>query len=64
MQATVAVYTSGGIGSSEGDSGSFLWRFMRLTSVIQYLQRPVATMSTSGLVGWMSKWTLFRSLIS
>ena len=45
MQATVAVYTSGSIGSSDGDSVSFFWRFMASTSVIQYSQRPVATMS-------------------
>jgi hypothetical protein len=47
MQATVAVYTSGSIGSSEGDSVSFHWCFIRSTSVIQYLQRPVTTMATT-----------------
>jgi hypothetical protein len=46
MQATLAVYTSESIGSSEGYSVSFPWCFMRRsTSVIQYSQRPVATMS-------------------
>jgi hypothetical protein len=45
MQAAVAVYTSGSVGSSEGDSVSFPWCFMRSTSVIQYLKRPLATMT-------------------
>jgi len=40
-----AVYTSGITGSSEEDSVSFPWCFMKSTSVIQYLQHPVATMS-------------------
>jgi len=51
MQATVAVYISGSTGSSEGDSVSFPWCFMRSTSVIQCSQHPVATMSACGLVG-------------
>ena len=42
MQGTVAVYTSGSKGSSEGNSVSFTWCF---ASVIQYLQCPVAAMS-------------------
>jgi hypothetical protein len=40
--ATVSVYTSKSIGSSEGNSVSFTWCF---ASVIQYLQCPVATKS-------------------
>ena len=47
IQAAVAVYTSGSIGSSEGDSVSFPWCFMMISmSVIQYSQRPVVAMST------------------
>ena len=45
MHAIVAVYTSGSLGSSEGNSVSFPWCFMRLTSVIQHSQLPVAAMS-------------------
>jgi hypothetical protein len=35
MQATVAVYTSGSIGSSEGDSVWFPWCVVRSTSVVK-----------------------------
>ena len=51
MQATVAVYTSGSIGSSEGDSVSFPWCSMKSTSGIQYSQRPVAGYNVCSGVG-------------